>query len=373
MKNILNYTSFVMAGLLLLTTSCIDENFDDSSDVGITDKDLLINVLNAENGSDELSLFLALVDANGLTGALTSRRTQDQLTVFAPTNTAFEIFAAEIGFNSVDDMLAADASDFEDAIFDAFEVETNLLEILENHISTANLTLAQIENGAFRKIGALSGVNIPVNREDGNLIINNDEDVEVLRSNTEGNGTVHIVSRVLLPVKFIEAISYDFGAESEACEEVLGDWTVVNVVLEGGSGWGCTNFGFEGQGIQANGFDDGAKEVDSWIITPALNDTELILNTVKFKYASRFDGPSPEVWAISEEDYDAAAAFDPEVWTDLEFNFPAPASGNGVFSDQAVAIPAEFHAEVYRFAFRYTSGAGAATRVTIDNIQIGEE
>jgi hypothetical protein len=248
----------------------------------------------------------------------------------------------------------------------------DLVEILETHIATANLSVSQIQNGSFRSIETLSGTKIPVSREAGGFVLNANEDLEILRSNTEGNGTVHIVSRVLLPVRFNIDFSEDFGADFDACGAVLEDWTVVNVVLAGGSGWGCTSFGFEGQGIQANGFDGGAQEVDSWIISPALQSNDVVLNTLKFKYASRFDGPNPEIWVISEEDYDADAAFDAEAWTDLGANFPPPASGNGVFSDQSVAIPSSFHSGSYRLAFRYLSGTGS-TRVTIDNIQLGEE
>jgi uncharacterized surface protein with fasciclin (FAS1) repeats len=356
MKNIFKYTSFVLVGLLFLSTSCIDENYDDSSDVGITDRALLINVLNAENATGDLDAFLALAESNGLTGTLTSRRTQEQYTVFAPTNNAFDILAAQLGYESTEALLE--------------DEDVNLLEILETHIALANLSASQIQNGAFRSIATLSGINVPVARE-GGLVINANPDLEILRSNDEGNGTIHVISRVLLPIRFNIDFSADFGGDFDACEAVLADWTVENVVLAGGSGWGCTSFGFEGQGIQANGFSDGAQEVDSWIISPVQASNEVVINTLKFKYASRFDGPNPEIWVIAEDDYNADA-FDASAWTQLDFNFPPPASGNGVFSDQAVGIPSDFHDGAYRFAFRYLSGAGA-TRVTIDNIELGEE
>jgi hypothetical protein len=217
-----------------------------------------------------------------------------------------------------------------------------------------------------------------VRREAGSFILNANEDLDILRSNSEGNGTVHIISRVALPVKFNAAYTFDFGADFGECSEVLEPWTIENVVLEGGSGWACTGFGFEGQGIQANGFVNstvGAAEVDSWIISPALESDDIILNAIKFKYASRFDGPNPEIWVISEEDYDAEVAFDMEDWTDLEYNFPAPASANNVFSDQSVSIPSSIRSGAFRFAFRYLSeeGPNNATRVTIDDVQVGEE
>ena len=269
-------------------------------------------------------------------------------------------------------MLADNENAFQSAILEEFDTETNLLEIVENHISPANLPIQQIEDGSFRKIATLSGVNIPVNREGGNLTINNDSELEVLRSNLEGNGTVHIVSRVLMPVKFIAAVSYDFGGDFATCNDRLADWRVENVVLAGGSGWECTGFGFEGQGIQANGFSGGPQEVDSWIISPSLESDELILNTLKFKYGSTFSGPNPEIWVIAEGDYDAEGAFDQEAWTKLDFDFPSPTSGNNVFFDLGAEIPSTFHSGAYRFAFRYLSGDGA-TRVTIDNVQVGEE
>jgi len=359
MKNLLKYTSIVFAGLFIFTTACIDENFDDSSDVGFTDKELLLNVLIDENQSGELSSFLALVEEYGLTGDLTSRKTQEQRTVFAPTNNAFEILAAELGFNSVGDLLSDNT--------------VNLQEILETHVALANLSVNQIENGTFRALATLSGVNIPIARGDGGgFVLNANEDLQIIRSNDEGNGTVHVISRVIVPISFNVGFSEDFGSGVGECTEALQDWRIVNVVLQGGSGWACTNFGFEGQGIQANGFDSGAQEVDSWIISPVLESGEIVFNTLKFKYASRFDGPDPEIWVISEDDYDTDGAFDMEAWTELDFTFPAPAGANNIFTDQSVSIPGSFNSGSYRFAFRYLSGAGA-TRVTIDNIQVGEE
>ncbi|ADR21881.1 hypothetical protein MATR_04860 [Marivirga tractuosa] len=358
MKNIFKYTFLLLAGIVMFTTACIDENYDDTSDIGITDKQLIINVLNDENQSGELSIFLELVEANGLTGALTSRRTQDQITVFAPNNEAFELLAEDLGYDNVDGLLE--------------DEDVNLVEILETHLALANLTINQIENGSFRSIATFSGINIPVRREAGTFVLNANEDLEILNSNTEGNGTVHIISRVILPIRFNIDFSEDFGTDFAGCSEALDAWTVENVVLAGGSGWECTGFGFEGQGIQANGFSGGAQEVDSWIISPVLESNDVVLNTLKFKYASRFDGPNPEIWVIAEEDYDGEAAIDMEAWTKLDFNFPPPASANNVFSDLSVGIPSEFHTDAYRFAFRYLSGAGA-TRATIDNIQVGEE
>jgi uncharacterized surface protein with fasciclin (FAS1) repeats len=357
MKNLLKYSSIVFISLFIMS-SCIDEDFEDSSTVGINDDPILLNVLNSESESngDDLSILLQLLDENGLTGTLTSKRTQDQLTVFAPTNNAFEILAGQLGYNSLDDLLSDD--------------DVDIVSILETHVAMANLSADQIANGSFRSISTLSGINIPISR-DGGLVINANPDLEVIRSNAGGNGTVHIISRVIVPILFNINFSEDFGAEGTDCETALSTWTVENVVLEGGSGWGCTGFGFEGQGIQANGFDGGPQNVDSWIISPLQQSMDVVLNTLKFKYASRFDGPTPEIYVIAEEDYDESS-FDASAWTQLEFNFPPPEADNGVFSDQAVRIPSEFNSVPYRFAFRYTSGSGA-TRVTIDNIELGEE
>ena len=97
MTNIFKFTTIVFASLLVFTTSCIDENYEDSPEFGTTDKALLFNALNTENGTGELDVFLKLVEDNGLTGALTSRRIQDQRTVFAPTNNAFDILAEQLG------------------------------------------------------------------------------------------------------------------------------------------------------------------------------------------------------------------------------------------------------------------------------------
>lgn len=354
MKNILKYMVFTLAGILTMS-SCIDDDFDDTSTVGLSQNDILLNVINSENQGGDLDIFLQLVETNGITGAITSRRTQDQRTVFVPTDNAFEILAAELGLNSVDELLTADV---------------DLVEILETHIGLTSLTADQIQNGSFRQIATLSGINIPIRREDGSFVLNANEDLEVLRSNTEGNGVIHVISRVMLPVRFNIGFSTDFGSGFDDCSTILDDWTINNLVLQGGSGWGCTSFGFEDQGIQANGFDGGAQEVDSWIVSPVLESNDIVLNTLKFKYASRFDGPNPEIWVITEADYDAAINI--QDWTKLEFTFPAPASGNGVFSDQAVVIPSAIHESAYRIAFRYLSGAGA-TRVTIDNVQVGEE
>lgn len=167
-------SSLVVFGFLF--SSCIDENYS-VEPTGLSDRELLSNIIAQQQ---DLSIFLELVEKNNLLGLLVGNRTQNQRAVFAPTNQAFIDFL--------------EANDFESAA----DVP-NLANVLRFHIANPNVTAGMLSQTNFTSIQtALSGRNISVTRVDGNILLNG-QSVNILRSNTEGNGTIHVIDQILIP------------------------------------------------------------------------------------------------------------------------------------------------------------------------------
>ncbi|MCH7411063.1 fasciclin domain-containing protein [Belliella sp. DSM 111904] len=173
----LNKISLLLVIALFAFSSCIDKDFA-LEPTGLTEKPILSNVL-AEQA--DLSIFLELVEANNLLGNLVGNRTQDQRAVFAPTNQAFLDFLAENDFSSPADV-------------------PNLANVLRFHIANPNVSVSDLRTGSFNSIQTiLSGSNIAVVRQQGQLVSLNGQSVNILRSNTEGNGTIHVIDQILVP------------------------------------------------------------------------------------------------------------------------------------------------------------------------------
>ncbi|MCC5920717.1 MAG: fasciclin domain-containing protein [Cyclobacteriaceae bacterium] len=366
MKILNKFKWFLSLGVFLVTFSCIDENFDGETTEGLSGREILINILNEENrqiGEDadgnpigELDLFIEFVEEAGFIGDLAGTRTQDQLTIFVPTNNAFAISIATLGYNNLDQLLA-DRDEDGNLLFD-FE------SIIGTHIARTSLTAQQIQEKDFDAI-ATFGANIPVNRTDDGFILNRDEDLSVVRSNDTGNGVVHVINRAMFPPTF-SALFEEFFDD---CENVVGNtWLRIVAEQENPSSepWNCSNFGFEGAGVRANGFASGATVLDAFLVSPQFSFSDA--NEIRFQYESRFSGPAPELYIIEEFDGDEINLDD---WTRVNVSFPAPAGGNGVWNPVAVEIPAAFQGGNFRVAFRYRSNSDGARRVTIDDFQVG--
>lgn len=127
-----------------------------------------------------MSIFLTLVEANNLSGNLVGNRTQDQRAIFVPNNQAFEDFLRVNNFSSP-------------------AAVPNLADALRFHIANANVSADNLRQWSFASIQTiLTGKKIAVKGENQQVLLNN-QAVTILRSNSEGNGIIHVIDQILVP------------------------------------------------------------------------------------------------------------------------------------------------------------------------------
>lgn len=181
MKYIANKFIYILLAGFVLLSSCVDSEFEEDTSAGRTDKRILNNVISEQAN---LSIFSSLLAETGLDAELVGNRTQDQRAVFAPTDAAFEAFLNENGYESADDV-------------------PDLENVIAFHIAMANVTVNTLSQTNFDFIQTLAEEDMPVGREGGQVRLNN-QDVNILSTNTDGNGNLHIIDMVLVPMEEVE-------------------------------------------------------------------------------------------------------------------------------------------------------------------------
>ncbi len=137
---------------------------------GARGDDTLVDVAVA---ADDFDILVAAVQEAGLVDALSGRR---QLTVFAPTDEAFEGLADELDVE-VEDLLELD----------------NLVDILLYHVTSGRRYADSVVNAP--QIEMLSGDTLTVNGTELN-----DGQAEIVATDIEAsNGVIHVIDGVLLP------------------------------------------------------------------------------------------------------------------------------------------------------------------------------
>ncbi len=132
----------------------------------------------------DFSYLVAAVQFAGLVEVLNGDR---QLTVFAPTNQAFEDLASALGLNSVADLLVPANK----------ELVTN---VLLYHVSPGNKNSRNVVSSG--RVNTLLKQFIYSNVEDDTAKVGNDKNgyANILAVDIRAtNGTVHVIDKVLLP------------------------------------------------------------------------------------------------------------------------------------------------------------------------------
>ena len=155
------------------------------------------NIVELAQSVPELSILVeALIQADaGLVEALSSG---GPLTVFAPTNDAFERLFHDLG---------SDYHGIED--FDTPEEKALLAEVLKYHVLT-NQKLSSEEIQGHFEVHTLQGEDLGVRRTYTNRIVLNDPTIRYIRvigaDNEASNGIVHLINRVLIPQEVLNAL-----------------------------------------------------------------------------------------------------------------------------------------------------------------------
>jgi len=153
-----------------------DEMSDDMSDEEMAAADGDIVATAAER--DDLTTFVAAVEAAGLTGALSD---DGPFTVFAPNDEAFEDYLGEMGMTA------------EDALADT----TFLSTLLQGHVVEAADDSAMVAGMVDNPFVSLAGTELPVTVDDDTITIGGAEIVEADIFAT--NGVIHVIDSVLAP------------------------------------------------------------------------------------------------------------------------------------------------------------------------------
>lgn len=170
--------------------SLVDDNFNVETVNGIIH--LVDEVLYVPSAYDHIDInpdFSMFMDALSRTSfsvnfsTILKGETDSPFTVFAPTNTAFEVLLTDLGVDSV--------SEIDDATLES---------ILEHHITNgSNIVSSSFTDAQI--IPTLSGINLEIDFNDGIKVIDGTGTAStiLLDDIQSGNGVIHSINRVLLP------------------------------------------------------------------------------------------------------------------------------------------------------------------------------
>lgn len=144
----------------------------------IEDEDSEPNALRTAINSPDHTTLVAAVQAAGVENALVN---VGPLTVFAPTNAAFE----KLPDGTVNDLLKP-------------ENKGKLAYILKNHVAPSNYPIETLKKNVERgrTLYMASGENVPVTMEGDEIFVNG---TKIVASVKVSNGWVHIIEDVILP------------------------------------------------------------------------------------------------------------------------------------------------------------------------------
>jgi uncharacterized surface protein with fasciclin (FAS1) repeats len=194
MKSIISKSTFLLAFALILFTSCKDGESSGQSESGtqITDvsssnrgqafmeddESVEPNALRIAIGSPDHTTLVAAVQAAGVENSLVN---VGPLTVFAPTNAAFD----KIDKATLDHLLKP-------------ENKSELALILQHHVAPGNYSIETLERSAERgrNLGMASNQSIDVTKQGDDIYVGG---VKIVATVQASNGWVHIVEEVILP------------------------------------------------------------------------------------------------------------------------------------------------------------------------------
>jgi len=176
--------------LLLISISffaCGDEDplFTPTGEPEMEELEMTNTIVDIALGDDQFSTLVAALQKADLVDALNG---SDILTVFAPTNDAFNALLSDLGASSLDDV----------------ETET-LRNILLYHVVATKVESGDLTNGYVSTLSTGPGdnpVSLLVNIENG-VILNNGPKVTTADVQAD-NGVVHVIDKVLVPPTVVD-------------------------------------------------------------------------------------------------------------------------------------------------------------------------
>ncbi|RIJ42929.1 Ig-like domain-containing protein [Pontibacter oryzae] len=181
-----------------------------------------------------------------------------------------------------------------------------------------------------------------------------------ISTNHATNATVKLLGTAL------NTYAQNFDECTADGNDMVGSW--MRYSITGDQVWDCTTFGYNGKGVQINGYDSGAKENQDYLISPSLDLTSLKMPIVSFWTKSDFSGPALAV--MISTDYDGVSAPSTATWTALSADLPAVNSGTW---KQSVVDLTSYKQPNVHIAFVYTSTTSSASRWSVDEFKINTD
>ncbi|MEJ8802990.1 T9SS-dependent choice-of-anchor J family protein [Pontibacter sp. H249] len=147
-----------------------------------------------------------------------------------------------------------------------------------------------------------------------------------------------------------------------------GGWMAYSVT--GDQVWECTTFGRSNNAVQINGYANGSKNNEDWLISPALDLTGFNIPLLSFWTRSAFVGPGLKVMVSTN--YDGTSAPTTARWNELDIALPA--ANSDVWTQSEFLLDQYKQASVH-VAIVYTSveGSNGSSRWTFDDFTVTDE
>ena len=156
------------------------ENTEHKGQASVEDTESAANALSVAKSLPDFTTLVAAIEAAGVEDAVVNA---GPLTVFAPTNAAFD----KLPKGTVDDLLKS-------------ENKSKLAYILTNHVAPANYPDVQLikEAEKGRKLYMASGQYLEVKKTDEGISVGG---IKILKTVKVSNGWIHVIDDVLVPVE----------------------------------------------------------------------------------------------------------------------------------------------------------------------------
>jgi transforming growth factor-beta-induced protein len=142
------------------------------------------NIVDVAQEAGSFSILLEAAQKAGLANFLA---TEDDLTVFAPTDAAFTALLSDLGLSSLDDIPAAD-----------------LAQILSYHVIGSEVRSTDLSTGYVPTLASFSGNNISMYVMVGDDVTINGSTSVTTADVQADNGVIHVVDKVILPPSVVD-------------------------------------------------------------------------------------------------------------------------------------------------------------------------
>jgi transforming growth factor-beta-induced protein len=142
------------------------------------------NIVDVAQEAGSFSILLEAAQKAGLANFLA---TEDDLTVFAPTDAAFTALLGDLGVSSLDDIPAAD-----------------LAQILSYHVIGSEVRSTDLSTGYVPTLASFSGNNISMYVMVGDDVTINGSTSVTTADVQADNGVIHVVDKVILPPSVVD-------------------------------------------------------------------------------------------------------------------------------------------------------------------------